>query len=749
MIDSFQEKELNLFCTFLNRDVAYPLKRRFGLCLEPENSCQELFGMKGKTVSSILAFGLFWCLPWAAVTTDEMPTKTFEDSVVVTATAREESADDLPHRAVSFDREDLEERQVRTVPESLGEVPGILVQKTSHGQGSPYLRGFTGFRTLFLIDGVRLNSSVLRDGPNQYWNTVDVTSADRLEVVSGPASSLYGSDSIGGTVQLLTAPPPGSTGEAGGRLDLRLSSAESSSMLRLGHGGRLGSSWGYRLGASFKNFGDLEAGGEVGVQEKTGYEEADQDFKLAWSGRPGEAFSVAWQRVDLDDAWRSHKTIFARPFRGTTVGSDLRRVLDQDRQLAYANYRRDTGMDLADSISARLSWQRQEEGRERVRKDGRLDLQGFEVETLGLSMEGHRDLRQSQWTWGLETYDDQVGSFRRDFDAAGQLTRVSLQGPVADGAEYRLSGAFVQSQWEVGERLRLFLGGRFSHAQVKALQVVDPQGGEPFALEESWQRFTGSARFLLPLGERGEWRLFGGVSQAFRAPNLSDLTRFDSARSQEIETPSPDLDPEDFVAWELGLRWRSPSWSMELTAHHTDLQGLVVRVPTGRIVDGDFEVTKRNAGDGFSQGAEFTFEGRLTSRLSVAGSYAWLDGEVDTFADSTSPARREPLDRLMPARGRLAFRWQVGPRDLWVEASTVFAERADRLSSRDLADTQRIPPGGTPSYQVFHLRAGWQWTRRIAGQVAVENLTDEAFRIHGSGLNEPGRNFVVSAHVRF
>jgi hemoglobin/transferrin/lactoferrin receptor protein len=60
------------------------------------------------------------------------------------------------------------------VPESLAREPGVMVQKTAHGQGSPYLRGFTSQRTLFLIDGIRLNNSVFREGPNQYWNTVYV-----------------------------------------------------------------------------------------------------------------------------------------------------------------------------------------------------------------------------------------------------------------------------------------------------------------------------------------------------------------------------------------------------------------------------------------------------------------------------------------------------------------------------------------------------------------------------------------------
>lgn len=70
--------------------------------------------------------------------------------------------------------EDIKSRLLSgTLPEIFSEEPSIMVQKTSQGQGSPFIRGFTGFRTLFLIDGIRLNNSAFRDGPNQYWNTVD------------------------------------------------------------------------------------------------------------------------------------------------------------------------------------------------------------------------------------------------------------------------------------------------------------------------------------------------------------------------------------------------------------------------------------------------------------------------------------------------------------------------------------------------------------------------------------------------
>src|SRR5687767_4313704 len=91
----------------------------------------------------------------------ELQDISFGEEILVTATAREEKDFDLPYSTFVLTGEDLRHRQMaRTVPEALDEVPGVMVQATAHGQGAPYLRGFTGFRTLLLIDGIRLNNSV-------------------------------------------------------------------------------------------------------------------------------------------------------------------------------------------------------------------------------------------------------------------------------------------------------------------------------------------------------------------------------------------------------------------------------------------------------------------------------------------------------------------------------------------------------------------------------------------------------------
>lgn len=673
----------------------------------------------------------------------------FFEVLVVTATAHEESSFDLPYVSESLGTAELETRHmVRTVPEALREVGGVMVQKTSHGQGSPYIRGFTGFRNLFLIDGIRLNTSVMREGPNQYWTTVDPLSLEELETVKGPVSVLYGSDAVGGTVQALTRRPPVASGtEIGGHLYHRWSSAEHSNVTRLELGGELGSRLSYALGASLKDFGDVKAGGDVGTQPHTGYDEQDVDFKLRFALSGDTDLVAAFQSASVDDAWRTHRTIFGVSWRGTTVGNELRRSLDQRRSLGYLQLHHRGSGRLFDAMTASLSWQRQEEERDRLRTRDRHDLQGFDVATWGAWVRFEKDTRLGFFTYGVESYRDSVDSFNWRLNTAGEVTSRSIQGPVADDATYQQWGIYLQDQIPVGKRLRWNLGLRYTRAEADARAVQDPLTGNRIAVDGDWNQVVGSVRFLLPAGPKDRWHLFGGVSQAFRAPNLSDLTRYDTARSNEIETPSPDLDPERFLSYELGVKLRGRRGDVELVAFHTVIRDMIVRTPTGRVLDGDFEVTKRNGGDGFSRGFELRGELRLSDAVSAFGTFAYVDGEVDTFPTATSPKVREPLDRLAPTTGQLGLRWRG--QKTWIEALATIADKADRLSTRDEGDTDRIPPGGTPGYEVFTLRGGWEIGERWEVAAGVENLFDEEYRIHGSGLNEPGRNFLASLRIQF
>ena len=127
------------------------------------------------------------------------------DVIVVTATRLGQDPFELPYATSQLASGRIRHQlQSRSTPEILKQVPGISVQKTAHGQGSPKFRGQTGFQTLLLVDGIRINDSTWRSGNVEYWNHVDPYSFDRFEVLLGPAAALWGSDAVAGVGQAFT-----------------------------------------------------------------------------------------------------------------------------------------------------------------------------------------------------------------------------------------------------------------------------------------------------------------------------------------------------------------------------------------------------------------------------------------------------------------------------------------------------------------------------------------------------------------
>jgi hemoglobin/transferrin/lactoferrin receptor protein len=671
------------------------------------------------------------------------------DEMVVTATRVEEPANDLPYATAALDRDRIEARSFRTLPDALRDESSVMVQKTSLGQGSPFIRGFTGFRTVLLVDGFRLNNAVFRDGPNQYWNTVDSWSLAKLELVKGPTSAQYGSDAVGGTVHARTIQPRFDAGKPAwhARALYRFSSAEHSHVARLETGGRIGDATAFVAGGTGKKFGDLRGGRNVGTQSHTGYDEGDLDFKLEHRFTTHARLTLAHQSVEQDDVWRTHATVHGQRWRGTLPGNNLSRILDQDRHLTYARLDAEELPGALRAFQAGLAHHRQGEEEFRQRANLRIERAGFRVDSVGGFAHGRWETKTGRWVAGGEFYRDNVDSFLREFDAGGNLLAVRVQGPVADDATHDLLGIFAEDRIQISPRLEATLGGRFNHTRVEAGRVAAPGTGNAFAMSSRTSAFAASGRLLHTPDAARRWKIFAGASQGVRSPNLSDLTRFDIAEAGQIETPVSRLDPETFLTMEGGVRGWWGRLGLELVYYHTLIDDLIVRTPTGLIVAGLAEVTKRNSGTGFVHGVEVEAQANVTPNLSVRGLLGWMEGSLKSYPTAAPLLVEEPISRLMPATFTGTARWEQGDWSLGAIVSLV--AKADRLATQDRVDTERIPPGGTPGYAVLGVRAEWKAGGRFKLSAAIENLTDEDYRIHGSGLNEPGRNLVLTARTEF
>lgn len=672
----------------------------------------------------------------------------FLDPLVVTATRTESPLAAAPFSGSYFSSEELRDNTVRTVPDALRYVPGVLVQKTTYGQGSPFIRGFTGRQNLFLIDGVRFNNSTFRGGPVQYWNTVDALSLDHFELIRSQGSVLYGSDAAGGTLNAFTKSADYEN-EAEGLAFVHgsayyeyRSSGQGSHIGRVEAQTGIGGKFGLHLGISVKDFGDIEDSA-VGLMRGTGYPEQALDTRLDWSLTPQTKLTFAHQDLNQDNVSRWHSTLnnpgWVHGSHVAAPGTFIARDIDQERSLSYLRLTHENGSAGAAirRVTATLSYQTSSETESQIRTLTDLRRQSYDVDTLGFDLEFESPLADGSLVYGFDYYRDSVDSTAARDKGPGFVFDPATR-PIGDDSSYDLFGAYTQYIRPIGEKFELTAGIRYTYARAEISKVYDPATKLDRSADSSWDDFSASIRGTYKIDDQR--MVFGGISQAFRAPNLNDLSGNVTSRSGVTATGSLNVEPEEFVTSELGYRQNGDDSGFSVAVFYTDISDIITGVP---IAPGSTTEVTANGRDGYVYGIEFQGYWNIDSQWTLSGFAAWQDGRTQTPAFLGGPDRDEYVSRLLPLSGSVALRWQHPSQPFWVEGRVFASAEANRLSNSDRADTQRIPTGGTPGYAIASIRAGYDPTERVQLTAAVENLLDDDYRSHGSGLNEPGINAIL------
>ena len=190
---------------------------------------------------------------------------------------------------------------------------------------------------------------------------------------------------------------------------------------------------------------------------------------------------------------------------------------------------------------------------------------------------------------------------------------------------------------------------------------------------------------------------------------------------------SPDVDPEDYLTAEFGTRFNNGTFSFELSSYYTWINDGIIRV-----ADGFGGLITTNGSDGFLYGFEAKGDWYLHPQWHLSAHASWQDGT------QTTNGFEDTIRRLNPLNGSISLKWTEPQERYWISGRIQAAARQDNLSILAASDTQRIPINGTPDYIVASIYAGWQVNDTLTLNFAFENLTDEDYRIHGSGQNQPG-----------
>lgn len=674
---------------------------------------------------------------------------------------------------------DIEERQPRSAPDALRYEPGTYVQQTAHGQGSAYVRGMTGQQTVLLFDGIRLNNATFRQGPNQYFFTVDSRTVTSLEVIRGSASVLYGSDALGGVITAIPLEPRFLSTVDRFRLTprtmFRMTTADDERGGRFEVEGQLGQVVAFVGGVGYRTAGLLEGGGVVRnpadgeipevprfadddrTQLGTGYDEVTFDGRLVANlEERGRVTAAVYGYHELD----APRTDQCPP--AFAPHDECLTYEEQFRELAYIAYDGEDLGSAAQSLRFSVSYQRQHERRRLDRPSSFVRLRGEDdANTFGVVAHARTVVWQPRrWIglslrYGTDLYVDWINSSASTSFTDVDVTIDQSRGLYIDGSIYLWWGLFAEGEARFPFGFALRAGGRL--AAMAASAPADEASGT-LAVEQSW---------IAPVGRGGvEWApidqlaILLNVDQGFRAPNLDDLTsRQQTGPGFQFENAG--LEPERTLTVETGLRLDTRYFRTSAFFFWTEIDDAIIRAPrrpedcppnTPQCLSSwsRFQLVNANESSRIL-GTEVTALGRIPGGFTLRASLSYAFGEGPNPGDPPSDPdmdweERVPLSRVPPLNGTVELLWRWREVGVFAGAGLRWALGQDRLALSDKSD-ERIPLGGTPGFAVLDLRAGYRFNQYLFATLIVENITDAAYRYHGSSINGPGRGVIFSLDI--
>ena len=596
------------------------------------------------------------------------------------------------------------------------ETPGVA--RTSDGPWASDLsiRGLSGDRIVVTLDGARL---VTATDLAARLALIDAASVERVEVFKGPVSSLYGSGSLGGMVNVVLARPVYSV-EPVLRRRLRLGALHNPDGWSAHYGGTFSAPRQYTA-ASFtaRDVGAYRDGDGNRVRN-TQFSDQALTLRVAQRWIETADSDVLVQIHRGSDIGIPGSGSAPLPARADVTYEEARRLLValNNRLLVDGAYWKTSGLNLY---------------YQHIEREVRID--GFpDGPLLKIMPVGRHDTWGARWLNQFEVGDHLVGAgletWRRELDSTRERFfvdgRVLADRPLPGASEWSY-GVFAEDRWTLHPAFSITTGARLDGLRVE--NRATPQW-EPDSVDDvNWNAHAGFRWQVSP-----SWAVRSVAAAGYRAPSIEERYQFLVLGDGQIKLGNPDLDAERTRFLEAGVDWHQDEWSLELTGFANALRN---RVGEERVD----ETTLRNASIDRAriQGVEAEARRQLSGSWAADASLAWLRGD--------DRGSNEPLPDIAPLTGSIGFSY-VTVDALLARVRTVFAARQDRVPTGN----EETPGWGRIDVSLAYTRERRAITHLF--RLTVLNVTDNTWREHlatwrGDPHNEPGRSMQVAWEASF
>ncbi len=666
-----------------------------------------------------------------------------------------------------------------TTADMLSDNNQIFVQKSQLGGGSPIIRGFAANRILLIVDGVRLNNAIYRSGNLQNILQVDVNSIQNTEIIFGPGTNIYGSDALGGVIDVqmikpvLNITPKWKTS---GHTYIRAGTAAKERTFHTDiniANNRLG----FLSSFSITHFDDLKMGTK-------GYPELEQlQYVTRIKGKDTivkntnpniQKFSGYTQRnflqkirYNFDDKSQLNAGFY---FSNTSPVSRYDRLIQISKgKLKYAQWNYSPQSWMMANISLKkfkitrfwdkslfnISYQLIKEGRnDRKYQSNWLRKRIEKVNVLSFTADFNKKLNHNKWLFYgiLINFNNISSSGIKQNIITGELKSTSSRYPDGSSQAFQ-SGAYISIK-KIFENIPLtFIGGiRLSQASLISNFIDTSYYHLPFnKIKLNNNAITGSVGINY---HPGTYNIRANFSSGFRAPNLDDVAKIFDSEPGNVVVPNKNLKPEYIYNLGVGIQKNFKKWAeFEINIFYSYLNNAMVRRnfnlngQDSIYYDGTLSRVQAVVNTGWA-----TIYGFSADIDIQPVPYFGLKGHL-TFTKGSDDSGNS-LRHIPPIFGATDFYFEKDKLRLLINI-----EFNGEVSYNQLAPSERnksylyvLNKSGlpySPSWRTYNFKGTYALSNKFLLSFAIENITDYRYRPYSSGISAPGRNFAAGLRYRF
>ena len=660
----------------------------------------------------------------------------------------------------------------------------VLVQRSQGGGGSPIMRGFEANKVLLVVDGVRMNNAIFRGGHLQNVITIDPNMLDRVNLLFGANSLMYGSDALGGVLYFHTQKPKLYIDnkfhiQIGAMARYSTVNKEISDNIKVNIAkGKFSSLTNF----STSKFGDLKSGSnrdsrypEFGkrnfyverinnkdsivknanpnLQVGTGYTQYDVLEKLLFAQNQYTTHQINFQLSTSSDIPRYDRLTEANA-KGIPAQAEWYYGPQERTQVSY-HFDNTHKTAFSDKIQLVAAYQDIQESRNTrgFGKENRTERTEA-VEVLSLNADIAKTFDKHEVQYGIETtHNDVVSTARNVSVKTGAITAASTRYPDG-GSQMMTAAAYVTDRFKIAKNTSILAGVRYNFTKLDA--TFKDKTFYPFPFNDLQQKHN-AVIGNIGLEQKTDIGFSAALtfSSAYRAPNVDDVAKVFESSAGRLIVPNTNLKAEKTYNVELVLSQKlGEKGAIQVTPFFTryyDALSVAATKYDGKdtILYGGKKsavFTSVNLAKANIYGISLSGQYKITTNILLSAYYTYTKGRVLGINGET------PLDHIPPVFGKVSVDYAKNK----VRASvyTLFngaKKTADyRLGTEDNELYSADPVNGyMPAWYTLNLRASYDVLKNLSLQIGLENILDTHYRVFASGVSNAGRNFSVTLRSDF